>query len=152
MRKLLFTALCALATLTASAQGTLTFLNPTAPVSNADDGSLLGAGFTAQLLRDGTAVASADFINAGIFSGGTVTLENASGAVDLSVYVSNADGTITGTSPVFSQPLGDASGTPPTPPGALAMPSFTVSAIPEPSHVILALLGGAALLFARRRK
>mgnify|MGYP003957428207 CR=1 FL=1 len=59
MKKLVLSALCALATLSAAAQGTVNFANVgggvNAPVSGPD--GLLGAGFTAQLqLEDGTAV------------------------------------------------------------------------------------------------
>jgi len=63
MKKLLLAALCVAATLSASAQGTVSFANVgggvNAPVSGPD--GLLGAGFSAQLqLADGTNVGAPD--------------------------------------------------------------------------------------------
>ncbi len=159
MRKLLFAALLALGTSVASAQGTLNLLNsnPDAQVTYGTDqfGHTIGAGvdsdFTAYLQMDGETVAQTPFIQNGIFSGGTVTLDGVPGPgpVSLEVYAENTDGTLYGSSGIFSQPLGGV-GTPPSTPAGLAMPGFQV--VPEPSHVALALLGGAALLFSRRRK
>ena len=155
MKKLLVTVLCAAATLTASAQGTLTFLNGTAPVFNTDGETGLGAGFTAQLqLADGTNVGDpANFVQNGIFSGGDLIIPGVAGPgpVDLKVFVTNEDGMLQGTSAVFAQALGG-HGSPPATPAALAMGSFSVQVIPEPSHIALALLGGAALLLKRRKK
>ncbi len=158
MKVRLFAAMLALGTSAASAQGTLTFLNGSAPVTYGTDqfGHTIGAGvdsdFTAYLQMDGKTVAQTPFIQNGIFSGGTVTLDGVPGPgpVDMQVYVSNTDGSLYCWSKIFSQPLGGV-GTPPSTPAKLAMPSFEVC-VPEPSHVALALLGGAALLFSRRRK
>ena len=163
MKKLLLAALCVAATLSASAQGTVSFANVgggvNAPVTGPD--GLLGAGFTAQLqLADGTNVGDpAPFLANGLFSGGARTIDGVAGgsSVALQVAVSNADGTITGTSNVINVTLGGG-GTPPAPPAALSgLTAFDVvggaapPVIPEPSTVLLALVGGAALLFRRRK-
>ena len=156
MKKLLFATFCVVVALSANAQGTLNFINATAPVSGPD--GPLGEGFTAQLqLADGTNVGDpVNFrVNAGagtgIFVGGTRTIAGVEGPgpVDLQVFVTNADGSLFGTSAPFSQPLGG-HGNPPATPGGLAMQSFTV--VPEPSTILLAILGGGALLMLRRRK
>ena len=161
MKKLVLSALCALATLSAAAQGTVNFANVgggvNAPVSGPD--GLLGAGFTAQLqLEDGTAVgAPANFLANGLFSGGARTIDGAAGGASatLQVFASNADGSLSGTSAPFTVTLGGG-GTPPAPPSALSgLSSFSVSGgapvIPEPSTITLAVLGGAALMFRRRK-
>lgn len=165
MKKVLLAALCVAATLSASAQGTVSFANVgggvNAPVTGPD--GLLGAGFTAQLqLADGTNVGDpANFLANGLFSGGARTIDGVAGGstADLQVAVSNADGSITGTSGVFTVTLGGG-GTPPAPPAALSgLTAFTVAGgggggvdpIPEPSTIVLALLGGAALLLRRRK-
>lgn len=164
MKKVLLAALFVAASVGASAQGTVNFANVgggvNAPVSGPD--GLLGAGFTAQLqLADGTAVGDpAPFLANGLFSGGARTIAGVAGgsSADLQVVAMNADGSITGTSGVFSVSLGGG-GTPPAPPAALAgLTAFSVAGgggvvdpIPEPSTVILALLGGAALLLRRRK-
>lgn len=157
MKKLLFATFCVVVALSANAQGTLDFNNiPSRAQVSGPDG-VLGEGFTAQLqLADGTNVGDpTPFIigpngATGLFNGGTRTIENVAspGPVDLQVFVTNADGSLFGTSAVFSQSLGG--GNPPTPPGSLGMQSFTV--VPEPSTILLAILGGGALLMLRRRK
>ena len=166
MKKLLLAALCVAATLSASAQGTVNFANigagVSAPVSG--PGGLLGAGFTAQLqLADGTNVGDpAPFLANGLFSGGSRVIPGVAGgsAATLQVFVSNADGSITGTSGQVTVTLANPNATPvPETPAALAgLSAFTVAAgavappvIPEPSTIALALLGGAALLFRRRK-
>lgn len=58
-----------------------------------------------------------------------------------------------GSSPIFSNPLGNPQAQPPgTPTDFANMPAITISAIPEPSTFALAGLGAAALLIFRRRK
>ncbi len=160
MKKLLLAALCVAATLSASAQGTVSFANVgggvNAPVSGPD--GLLGAGFDAQLqLADGTNVGDpAPFLANGLFSGGARTIDGVAGGstADLQVAVLQG-GSVVGTSDVITVTLGGA-GTPPAPPAALSgLSAFTIGAggdpIPEPSTVLLALVGGAALLFRRRK-
>jgi len=160
MKKLLLAALCVAATLSASAQGTVSFANVgggvNAPVSGPD--GLLGAGFSAQLqLADGTNVgAPAPFLANGLFSGGSRTIDGvASGAsADLQVAVLDGSGAVVGTSNSFAVTLGGG-GVPPAPPSSLGgLTAFTVGgapAIPEPSTIVLAILGGAALLLRRRK-
>ena len=158
MKKLLFATFCVVVALSANAQGTLDFNNiPSRAQVSGPDG-VLGEGFTAQLqLADGTNVGDpTTFIvgpngATGLFNGGSRTIAGVAGPgpVNLQVFVTNADGSLFGTSEIFSQPLGG-HGDPPATPGALAMQSFTV--VPEPSTILLAILGGGALLMLRRRK
>lgn len=158
MKKLLFATFCVVVALSANAQGTLDFNNiPSRAQVSGPDG-VLGEGFTAQLqLADGTNVGDPTaFIvgpngATGLFNGGLRTIEGVAGPgpVELQVFVTNADGSLFGTSAPFSQPLGG-QGVPAATPGALAMQSFTV--VPEPSTILLAILGGGALLMLRRRK
>ena len=156
MKKLLFATFFVVVALSANAKGTLNFINLQAPVSGPD--GRLGEGFTAQLqLADGTNVGDpvSFIINAqggtGVFNGGTRTIAGIEGPgpVNLQVFVTNADGSLFGTSEPFTQPLGG-HGAPPATPAGLAMQSFTV--VPEPSTILLAILGGGALLMLRRRK
>ena len=161
MKKLLFATFCVVVALSASAQGVLTFSTTRSGAQvNGPDGPV-GEGFTAQLqlAEDGTNVGDpTTFIihpttgaATGLFNGGNRTIDGVAGgnSVNLQVYVTNADGSLFGTSEIFSQPLGG-HGDPPATPGALAMQSFTV--VPEPSTILLAILGGGALLMLRRRK
>ncbi len=178
MRMRLFAAILALGTSAADAQGTLTFLNGSAPVNYCPlsghgqlAGQPVGSDFTAYLMMDGETVAETPFItnangDTGIFFGGVITLEGipGPGPVNLEVMAYNPDGSILtssgisielgsfiyASSGIFSQPLGGV-GTPPSTPANLHMPQFCVW-IPEPSHAALALLGGASLLLFRRRR
>ncbi|MCS1407792.1 MAG: hypothetical protein M2R45_00952 [Verrucomicrobia subdivision 3 bacterium] len=162
MKKLLLLAtLCVVATVSASAQGTVNFSNGvggvTAPVSGPD--GLLGAGFSAQLqLADGTNVGqSAPFLATapGFFAGGTRTIDGVAGGemATLQVAVLMGDALL-GTSGQFTVTLGGV-GTPPTlPTGLTGLSAFSISGIdpiPEPSTIVLALLGGSALLLRRRK-
>ena len=158
MKKLLFATFCVVVALSANAQGTLNFNNITSVEQVSGPDGVLGEGFTAQLqLADGTNVGDPTaFIvgpngATGLFDGGVRTIAGVDGPgpVDLRVFVTNADGSLFGSSAVFSQPLGG-HGTPAATPGNLAMQSFTV--VPEPSTILLAILGGGALLMLRRRK
>ncbi|MDA7632625.1 PEP-CTERM sorting domain-containing protein [bacterium] len=162
MKKLLLAALCVAATLSASAQGTVNFANigggVNAPVSGPD--GLLGAGFTAQLqLGDGTNIGDpAPFLANGLFSGGSRTVAGVAGGANatLQVFVSNADGSISGTSGQVTVTLANPNAVPvPETPAALAgLSAFNAAGgavVPEPSTIALALLGGAALLLRRRK-
>lgn len=160
MKKLLLAALFVAASLGASAQGTVSFSNIGSPVSGPD--GLLGAGFTAQLQNADTGANIGDpanFLVNGLFAGGTRTVPGvAGGAVaNLQVFASNADGSITGTSAAVGVTLANPNAVPvPETPAAFAgLASFNVvgagPVIPEPSTIALALLGGAALLFRRRK-
>lgn len=163
MKKIVLSALCALATLSAAAQGTVNFANVgggvNAPVTG--PGGPLAAGFTAQLFAGPSADslaavgAPANFLANGLFSGGVRTIDSVApgGTAFIRVDVTNGDGSLTGSSNVFSVTTGGA-GTPPGPPASLqGLTAFSVGgpAIPEPSTVALAVLGGAALLLRRRK-
>ncbi len=161
MKKLLFAVLCVAATLSAAAQGTIKFQNDAGSLVTDENGAALSsdAGVLAQLqTADGTNIGDPVPIGtpvAGAIVGGILTVEGvaAGASVDLVVYASNADATLTGMSAPFAVTLGSpASGLTPAQPAALGMPGFQVTPIPEPSIVVLAALGGAALLLRRRRK
>lgn len=158
MKKIILSALCALATLSASAQSEVNLLNLGAPVTF--NGSLLGAadGFTATVgIVDGgsfTAIKSnIPFAANGLFSGGKGALGVAYGtSVNLRVDVSN--GTFSGSSNVFPASQGSAT-LPASNLGTLGMAGFDIDGstpvIPEPSTIALAVLGGAALMLRRRK-
>ena len=60
---------------------------------------------------------------------------------------------IGGSSPVFSNPLGNPLASPPgTPSDFTGMPAILIGCVPEPSTLALVGLGAAALLIFRRRK
>ena len=108
MRMRLFAAILALGTSAADAQGTLTFLNGSAPVNYCPlsghgqlAGQPVGSDFTAYLMMDGETVAETPFItnangDTGIFFGGVITLEGipGPGPVNLEVMAYNPDGSI----------------------------------------------------------
>ena len=136
MKKLLFASLCA-ATWNAAAQGTVDFINLHAPIGISGpppcfDTEWLGSDFTAQLrLVDGTPVGEPVKLRdhpvtgegMGVFVGGVRVIEGVPGPgpVDLQVFVTNEDGSLFGTSQVFSQYLGG-HGIPPATPAFLQMP------------------------------
>ena len=106
-------------------------------------------------LPDGTLLGTPSAVLAGgVFRDSTAkVLEGvAPGAVDLTVvgWVSGNPG-LTGQSEVFSLSAGG--GNPPLPAGGIpaSFSGLTVPTIPEPSTVALAILGGAALFFRRRK-
>lgn len=135
MKKLLFALLCAVAG-NVAAQGTVDFNNHFEPIGihgppPCFDTEWLGSDFTAQLqLADGTPVGEpVKFLDhpitgegTGIFVGGVRVIESVHGPgpVDLRVFVSNADGSLFGTSEVFSQYLGG-HGLPPATPASLQL-------------------------------
>lgn len=135
MKKLLFALLCAVAW-NAAAQGTVDFINLHARIGITGsapcfDTKWLGSDFTAQLqLVDGTPVGEPVKFRdhpitgegTGIFVGGVRVIEGVRGPgpVDLMVFVTNEDGSLFGTSMVFSQHLGG-DGTPPATPAPLQM-------------------------------
>ena len=136
MKKLLFALLCA-AAWNAAAQGTVDFINLTARLGITGfppcfDTMWFGSDYTAQLqLADGTPVGEPVKFRdhpitgegTGIFVGGVRVIEGVRGPgpVDLQVFVTNEDGSLFGTSAVFSQYLGG-HGAPPATPASLQMP------------------------------
>jgi len=180
MKKLTATMLAsALLGAVAFAQGTINFVNVNsgaglnAPVFMNDGSTKVGTtGFTAELFAGASdttlaSVATANFIAAGYFNGGTATIASvAPGAIaSLQVRVwATASGSFAaasaanvantwGQSAIFHVTTGGG-GTPPAPPSAMAgMTSFSLNtAVPEPSSLALAGLGAAAMLVFRRRK
>ena len=161
MKNLFITGLFLALSFSAQGQGTVNFANigggVNAPVTG-PDGSLLGAGFTAQLqLADGTNIGDpAPFLANGLFSGGSRTVPGVAGGsqATLQVFISNADGSISGTSEQVAVTLANPNAVPvPETPalltGLMAFgPSVT---IPEPSSLALVILGGAVLFFRRRK-
>lgn len=108
--------------------------------------------------------------NSGLYGAGTwtdpsgssypvagTTINSASAFFQIQAWTGNfasyaaalAGGAPVGQSPVFSNPVAGGAG---TPPDFTAMPSITISSIPEPSTFALAGLGAAAMLIFRRRK
>ena len=140
MKKPLFALLCA-AAWNVAAQGTVDFNNLRAwvrigiPASGPCEETMwLGSDFTAQLqLADGTPVGEpVKFLDhpitgegTGFFVGGVRVIEGVPGPgpVNLQVFVTNEDGSLFGTSAVFSQYLGG-HGTPPATPAFLQMQDY----------------------------
>ena len=84
------------------------------------------------------------------FSAGSTTLDGLTGTVNLHLAGHTGDGNWSYSAP-FEVSLGGA-GSPPAPPAALPSGvALDITAIPEPSTIALAVLGGAALLFRRRK-
>ena len=135
MKKFVLTALCALVSVSAFAQGTIQLSN-------------IGKGIVS---IDGAAAGPGS--GAGFFSGGSTTLDGLTGEVTLKLA-----GTVEGAAYSFSDPftvtLGGA-GTPPSPPAAMPGDfsglNISTVAVPEPSTIALAVLGGAAVFFRRRK-
>jgi hypothetical protein len=155
MKKFVLTALCALVSVSAFAQGTIQLSNIGKGIVTID-GEAAGPGSATVQYADANnnlVGGTASILGAGFFSSGATTLEGLTGEVTLKLA-----GFVEGGSPSFSDPftvtLGGA-GTPPGPPAALpadfAGLNITTVAVPEPSTVALAILGGAALFFRRRK-
>ena len=153
MKKLLFVLLCA-AIWNAAAQGTVDFSNYFEPIgipgsTPCEATKWLGSEFTAQLqLADGTPVGEpVKFIDhpitgegTGIFAGGVRVIKGVRGPgpVDLQVFMTNEDGSLFGTSMVFSQHLGG-HGTPPATPGSLQLRTYWSPPHPPPPNFVLGL-------------
>jgi len=178
MKKLLAAITCALITISTYGQGTVNFANTAATLIKLPDG-VTGATvgqYTVELLYSATAPANINAMslgaNTGIapapgrFLGGTYTTPNTTApgatawfAVEAwqnsfaSYAAAVAGGGIYGQSSIFSLATGGA-GSPASPATALTAPGgftgFTMT-VPEPSTIALGLLGGAALLFRRRK-
>lgn len=153
MKKFLFALLCA-AAWNAAAQGTVDFINLSAPIGTPGSGPCeatrwLGSEFTAQLqLVDGTPVGEPVKFRdhpitgegTGVFVGGVRVIEGVRGPgpVDLMVFVTNEDGSLFGTTAVFSQHLGG-HGIPPATPAALRLTIFSSPPPPPPPDFVLGL-------------
>lgn len=178
MKKVILVLGCVLAAAATYAQGTVNFTTRAIPdvdvkVFEADGTTpLAGTGFTAQLYGGAAGAAESELVPLtptttfrtgngagyvtpagsvavpGVPEGGTATLQ-------LRVW-DNAGGTITsfdaantyGMSPLFT--VSTLGGVLTTPPNLIGLQSFNL--VPEPSTILLGVLGAAALLVARRRK
>jgi hypothetical protein len=155
MKKFVLTALCALVSVSAFAQGTIQLSNIGKGIVTID-GEAAGPGKATVSYADANnnlVGGTASILGAGFFSAGSTTLEGLTGEVSLKLA-----GWVDGGEPSFSDPftvtLGGA-GTPPSPaaalPGDFSGLNITTTVVPEPSTVALAILGGAALFFRRRK-
>lgn len=158
MKKFVLSVLCAVVSLSAYGQGTILLSNiGGAPVTvgGAAAGNTVQVSFaTADSALVGK---TANVLGAGFFSAGESTLEGLTGTVDLRLAGSADSGATWSFSDTFSVTLGNPGGVPPTPAAnaASSIPGLDISAggpvIPEPSTIALAVLGGAALMFRRRK-
>lgn len=154
MKKFVLSVLCALVSISAYGQGTIALSNILkTPVTvdgvAAPAGTLVSFATTDNSLVGG----QGSVLGGGFFSAGTQTLDGLTGDVSLKLAGSADGGASWAYSDAFSVTLGG-SGTPPAP--AAAIPNgvaldITTAAIPEPSTIALAVLGGAALMFRRRK-
>jgi hypothetical protein len=137
-----------------------------APVFDIDGTTrLAGNQYMAQLLINGTAIATTPFLtggNAGYFLGGTQVLDGVTSGSTVTATIQAWDtatgadfaSALTKTSTEWQlQIVGDTAVNPNVPPAALVgMPAgLSLLAVPEPSTIALAILGGVALLFRRRK-
>jgi hypothetical protein len=166
MKKLILTiAICALTSAVAFGQGQINFTNFAPPgvdaqVTDLSGAALDGADWTAVLSVGAsadslTAVATQDgFLSgagAGYFLGGTVTVDGLAGGSSAFAQVSYAGNGQVGATDVIGVTLGGP-GTPPTPPSNLTgLNAVQLALVPEPSTILLGLLGAAAMLFRRRK-
>ena len=168
MKKLVLLLACTVIATSAFAQGTINFTNlkPTKQIITDASGASVDGGF-AQLYAGSTAdnmaavgvpVAFSTGKRVGYFSGGSVD-SGLSGTVAGFFQVvawKGADtfdaATETGMSNVFSVIPGNSAASPPGVPANLAgLEAFSLTVIPEPGTIALAVLGLAAF-FVRRRK
>ena len=166
MKKLALLFACTVIAVSVIAQGTVNFTNlkPSKQIINDADGNKLEGGF-AQLYAGSTAdslnavgspVAFYEGKKAGYFSGGSVDVGfNGAGFFQVKAW-SGADtfeaALVSGSSNVFGLTPGDSTASPPGLPAGLAgLEAFSLTVIPEPGTIALAVLGLAAF-FVRRRK
>jgi hypothetical protein len=166
MKKLALLFACTVIAVSAIAQGTVNFTNlkPSKQIITDGSGANLEGGF-AQLYAGSTAdslsavgspVAFYSGKKAGYFSGGAVDVGfNGAGFFQVKAWA-GADtfdaATESGMSNVFGLTPGDSTASPPGLPADLAgLEAFSLTVIPEPGTIALAVLGLAAF-FVRRRK
>ena len=152
MKKFVLSVLCALVSVSALGQGTIQLSN----IGKAQvtvDGAPAPAGTIVQYATGPGALVgtSASILGAGYFSAGSTTLDGLTGTVSLHLAGHTGDGNWEYSAP-FEVSLGGG-GTPPAPPAALptSFAGLNIPSIPEPSTIALAVLGGAALMFRRRK-
>ena len=171
MKKLVALLACTIIATSAFAQGTINFTNlkPSKQIiSDAAGAKLEGAwaqlyaGSSADnLAAVGSPVAFYEGKKAGYFSGGVVGAGfNGAGVFQVKAWkgadsfdaASGTNGAETGMSGVFGLTPGDSTASPPGLPADLAgLESFSLTVVPEPGTIALAVLGLAAF-FVRRRK
>ena len=166
MKKLALLFACTVIAVSAIAQGTVNFTNlkPSKQIITDGSGANLEGGF-AQLYAGSTAdslsavgspVAFYSGKKAGYFSGGSVDVGfNGAGFFQVKAW-SGADSfesaLVSGMSNVIGLTPGDSTASPPGLPADLAgLEAFSLTVIPEPGTIALAVLGLAAF-FVRRRK
>jgi hypothetical protein len=166
MKKLVLLLACTVIATSAFAQGTINFTNmkPSKQIINDASGEKLEGGF-AQLYAGtsadnlgavGSPVAFYTGTKAGYFKGGVVDAGfNGAGFFQVVAWkgADTFDGaTETGMSNVIGLTPGDSTASPPGLPADLAgLEAFSLTVIPEPGTIALAVLGLAAF-FVRRRK
>jgi hypothetical protein len=154
MKKFVLSVLCALVSVSAFGQGTIALSNIGGTAITVD-GAAAPAGTLVQFATANNELVgtSGSVLGAGFFSAGTKTLAGLTGAVSLKLAGSADGGTSWSYSDPFSVTLGGA-GTPPSPAAkmpAVSLDIATAGAVPEPSTIALAVLGGAALMVRRRK-
>ncbi|MDP7177560.1 MAG: PEP-CTERM sorting domain-containing protein [Verrucomicrobiota bacterium] len=166
MKKLALLFACTVIAVSVIAQGTVNFTNlkPTKQIINDADGNKLEGAF-AQLYAGqsadslsavGSPVAFYTGNKAGYFSGGAVDVGfNGAGFFQVKAWQggdSFEGALVSGASNVFGLTPGDSTASPPGLPADLAgLEAFSLTVIPEPGTIALAVLGLAAF-FVRRRK
>lgn len=169
MKKIILAVAAVMVSVAAFAQGTVTFNNRVtgvvdARVTHADGpnaGQGVGAGFTAQLFGGPSGGALSALTPTTTFRTSSAAALGYVNAVVVEVPGVAASSKATLQMKVFqgaqevgaSGPITITLGGGTLPPANLeGLQAFTVSIIPEPSTIALAAIGGAALLFLRRRK
>jgi len=166
MKKLILLLACTMIATSAFAQGTINFTNmkPTKQIINDADGAKLEGGFAQlyagksadSLAAVGSPVAFYTGTKAGYFKGGVVDVGfNGAGFFQVKAW-QGADtfeaALVSGMSNVIGLTPGDSTAAPPGLPADLAgLEAFSLTVIPEPGTIALAVLGLAAF-FVRRRK
>jgi len=154
MKKFVLSVLCALVSVSAFGQGTISLSNIGGTPITVDGAPAPAGTLVAFATADNSVIAGTQgaVLGAGFFSAGSKTLAGLSGDVSLKLAGSVPGGDWQ-FSDAFSVSLGGG-GTPPAPPAgmpAVALDITTGPAVPEPSTIALAVLGGAALMFRRRK-
>jgi hypothetical protein len=166
MKKLVLLLACTVIATSAFAQGTINFTNmkPSKQIINDPSGAKLEGGFAQlyagtsadNLAAVGSPVAFYEGKKAGYFSGGVVDVGfNGAGFFQVKAWsgADTFDAALTsGMSNVIGLTPGDSTASPPGLPADLAgLEAFSLTVIPEPGTIALAVLGLAAF-FVRRRK
>jgi hypothetical protein len=156
MKKFVLSVICALVSVSAFGQGTIALSNIGKTAINVNGAAAPAGTLVAFATADNNVIAGSEgtVLGAGFFSAGTKTLAGLTGNVSLKLAGSIAGSGVWSYSDAFSVTLGGA-GTPPSPaaamPNGVALNITSGPVVPEPSTIALAVLGGAALMFRRRK-